>query len=57
MTELVFWSGDFSTKVNEWLKEKHPLFLQEWKQAIEIEEKYGYQRVTTPVLGKKELFE
>lgn len=27
------------------------------KYAIEIEEKYDYQRVTTPVLGKKQLFE
>ncbi|MBT6684217.1 MAG: threonine--tRNA ligase [Euryarchaeota archaeon] len=27
------------------------------KFALETEDKYGYQRVTTPVLGKKQLFE
>ena len=37
---LIFWSGDFSTKVKEWVDEKHPLFLQEWQQAIGKEEKY-----------------
>ena len=37
---LIFWSGDFSTKVKEWVDEKHPLFLQEWQQAIGEEEKY-----------------
>ena len=27
------------------------------KYALETEEEYGYQRVTTPVLAKKQLFE
>ena len=40
-----------------WLPNGEILKTQIENYAIEIEEKYGYQRVTTPVLGKKELFE
>jgi len=40
-----------------WLPNGEILKNQIENYAIDVEEKYGYQRVTTPVLGKKELFE
>jgi len=40
-----------------WLPNGEILKTQIENYAIEVEGKYGYQRVTTPVLGKKELFE
>ena len=40
-----------------WLPNGEILKSQIENYAIDVEEKYGYQRVTTPVLGKKELFE
>ncbi len=40
-----------------WLPNGETLKSEIEKFAIETEEQYGYVRVTTPVLGKKELFE
>jgi len=40
-----------------WLPNGEILKNEIEKFAIETEEEYGYERVTTPVLGKKELFE
>ena len=40
-----------------WLPNGEALKSQIEKFAIETEDKYGYVRVTTPVLGKKQLFE
>ena len=40
-----------------WLPNGEILKNEIEKFAIETEEDYGYERVTTPVLGKKELFE
>ena len=39
-SDLVFWSGDFSYRMRDWLKLEFPLFLQEWDQAIEEENQY-----------------
>ena len=40
-----------------WLPNGEILRSEIEKYAIETEDRYGYDRVTTPVLGKKELFE
>ena len=37
---LIFWSGNFSKRITEWIRDKHPLFLQEWQHVIEQEKEY-----------------
>ena len=47
---LVFWTGVFSTRITEWIRNKHPLFLQDWQCAMDKEKEYTLRSGHQPFL-------
>ena len=49
-SSLVWWTGEFSDRVERWINDNHPLYIQEWLQGLTEERKYfksAGQRVWT----------